>query len=28
MLPIKTAVRKIIGKEAGEKVTVQLIERL
>lgn len=28
MLPIKSAVRKIIGKESGEIVTIELIERL
>jgi len=27
-LPIKAALRKAIGKEAGEKVTVQLDERI
>jgi Domain of unknown function (DUF1905) len=27
-LPIKTDLRKLIGKEAGDKVTVQLSERL
>ena len=28
MLPIKSEVRKLIGKEAGEKVTVRLLERI
>jgi hypothetical protein len=27
-LPVKADVRKVIGKEAGEKVTVQLDERI
>jgi hypothetical protein len=28
MLPIKSEARKLIGKEAGEKVTVRLLERI
>jgi hypothetical protein len=28
MLPIKSDVRKSIGKEAGETVTIRLLERL
>jgi len=28
MLPVKADVRKAIGKEAGQRVTVQLTERL
>jgi hypothetical protein len=28
MLPIKSEIRKLIGKEAGEKVTVRLLERI
>jgi hypothetical protein len=28
MLPIKAAVRKVIGKEAGDTVTVHLLERI
>jgi hypothetical protein len=28
MLPIKSDVRKLIGKEAGETVTVRLLERI
>jgi len=28
MLPIKSEVRKIIGKEAGDTVTIELLERL
>jgi hypothetical protein len=28
MLPVKAEVRKAIGKEAGESVTVQILERI
>ena len=28
MLPIKSEVRKLIGKQAGERVSIHLIERL
>jgi hypothetical protein len=28
MLPIKAAVRKLIGKEAGKTVTIRLLERI
>ena len=28
MLPVKAAIRKAIGKEAGDQVTVHLVERL
>ncbi len=28
MLPIKSDVRKSIGKEAGETVTIRLVERI
>jgi hypothetical protein len=28
MLPIKSAIRKIIGKEAGETVTIELLEKV
>ena len=28
MLPVKAAVRKAIGKEAGDEVTIHLMERL
>ena len=28
MLPVNTAVRKALGKEAGDSVTVHLVERL
>ena len=28
MLPVKAAVRKAIGKEAGDDVTIRLVERL
>ena len=28
MLPVKAAVRKAIGKEAGDEVTIHLVERI
>lgn len=28
MLPIKAEIRKIIGKESGETVTIELLERI
>jgi hypothetical protein len=28
MLPVKASIRKVIGKNAGDRVTVRLTERL